>query len=192
MSVGHKRSLTSVYELLANQGVDVIKLKQRIKDCIIKTMISGLPHLTNTYRSCQPQNYAANMCFELLGFDVMLTDKAEPIILEINHTPSFTTDTPLDQFIKFNYIKDSLTIMNINEKTKNQLIKIQKEACQLRVMTGKKVKLTVVERVAGLLIGFLIVDTGFTYYTIFLGRLDPIEIWNISSEQSIYYLYGST
>ena len=148
MSVGHKRSLTSVYELLANQGVDVIKLKQRIKDCIIKTMISGLPHLTNTYRSCQPQNYAANMCFELLGFDVMLTDKAEPIILEINHTPSFTTDTPLDQFIKFNYIKDSLTIMNINEKTKNQLIKIQKEACQLRVMTGKKVKLTVEERQA--------------------------------------------
>jgi tubulin polyglutamylase TTLL6/13 len=73
----------------------------------------------------------------------MLTDKADPIILEINHTPSFTTDTPLDQFIKFNYIKDSLTIMNINEKTKNELIRMQREACQLRVMTGKKIKLTI-------------------------------------------------
>ena len=88
------------------------------------------------------------MCFQLLGFDVMLTDKADPIILEINHTPSFTTDTPLDQFIKFNYIKDSLTIMNINEKTKNQLIRMQREACQLRVMTGKKIKLTIQERQA--------------------------------------------
>lgn len=54
MSIGHKRSLTSVYELLQNKGVDVGKLKSKIKDCIIKTMISGLPHLTNTYRACQP------------------------------------------------------------------------------------------------------------------------------------------
>lgn len=89
-------------------------------------MISGLPHLTNTYRACQPQNYAANMCFELLGFDVMLNDKAEPIILQINHTPSFTTDTPLDQFIKFNYIKDALTIMNISEKNKADIVKQEK------------------------------------------------------------------
>ena len=44
----------------------------------------------------------------------MLNDKAEPFILEINHTPSFSTDTPLDQFIKYNYIKDSLTLMNIS------------------------------------------------------------------------------
>ena len=54
MTKGHKRSLTAVYELLQNNGVDTDKLKARIKDCIIKTMISGLPHLSNTYRSCQP------------------------------------------------------------------------------------------------------------------------------------------
>lgn len=39
-------------------------------------MISGLPHLTNTFKSCQPENYSANMCFELLGFDVMINEKA--------------------------------------------------------------------------------------------------------------------
>jgi tubulin polyglutamylase TTLL6/13 len=81
MSKGHKRSLTSVYDLLATHGIDVVSLNNKIKDCIVKTMISGLPHLSNTYRSCQPENYAANMCFELLGFDVMLNDKAEPIII---------------------------------------------------------------------------------------------------------------
>ena len=32
--------------------------------------------------------------------------------------------------------------MNINEKTKNEIIRTQKEACQQRVVTGKKVKLT--------------------------------------------------
>jgi tubulin polyglutamylase TTLL6/13 len=76
----------------------------------------------------------------------MLNDKAEPLILEINHTPSFTTDTPLDQFIKFNYIKDALVLMNINEKSRNEILRQQKDACQLRVITGKKVKLSAEER----------------------------------------------
>ena len=49
----------------------------------------------------------------------MLTDKAEPYILEINHTPSFSTDTTLDMHIKYNYIKDALVILNLNEKTKS-------------------------------------------------------------------------
>ena len=56
----------------------------------------------------------------------MLNDKGEPFILEINHTPSFSTDTPLDLHIKFNYIKDALTIMNITEKQKHDVIKLQK------------------------------------------------------------------
>ena len=56
----------------------------------------------------------------------MINDKAEPSILEINHTPSFSTDTPLDLFIKFNYIKDALNIMNITEKYKNDVIKVQR------------------------------------------------------------------
>lgn len=105
-------------------------------------MISGLPPITNQYRSCQPENYATNMCFELLGFDVILTDKCEPVLLEINHTPSFSTDTPLDNIIKTNYIRDSLLVMNINEKRKNKIMQERKEACQQRVLTGKKIKLT--------------------------------------------------
>jgi tubulin polyglutamylase TTLL6/13 len=49
------------------------------------------------------------MCFEILGFDILITDKCniiliiikvKPILLEVNHTPSFTTDTPLDTYIK--------------------------------------------------------------------------------------------
>lgn len=38
--------------------------------------------------------------------------------------------------------------MNINEKTKAEVVRQEKEACQLRVMTGKKVKLTQEEREA--------------------------------------------
>ena len=89
-------------------------------------MLSGLPPIINQYRSCQPENFASNMCFELLGFDVILTDKCEPVLLEINHTPSFSTDTPLDNLIKTAYIRDSLTLMNVSEKTKLKIIQERK------------------------------------------------------------------
>lgn len=126
--------------------MDTHQLKRKINDCIVKTMISGLPHLTSTYRSCQPESYAGDMCFELLGFDVLLNDQAEPVVLEINHTPSFTTDTPLDHHIKYNYIRDALTLLNVNEKTKHEIIRMRREACQQRVVTGKKVKMTQQDR----------------------------------------------
>lgn len=63
MNVGHKRSLTSVYGWLAEQGYDVATLKAKINDIFIKTFISGHPVLSSTYRSCQPNNFSNNMCF---------------------------------------------------------------------------------------------------------------------------------
>lgn len=96
MTVGHKRSLTSVYELLGSLGVDITTLKERINEIVVKTLISGLPLLRHQYRSSQFENYASNMCFQILGFDVLLDYLGNPYLLEVNHTPSFVTDTPLD------------------------------------------------------------------------------------------------
>ena len=41
--------------------------------------------------------------------------------MQVNYTPSFSTDTPLDSLIKKNAIRDALTILNINEKSKHEL-----------------------------------------------------------------------
>lgn len=81
MASGHKRSLKSIYQLLAKKGVDVADLKGKINDLIIKTMISGLPLMAHQYKCCQPEDYAGNMCFHVLGFDVMLNDKLEPQLI---------------------------------------------------------------------------------------------------------------
>jgi len=54
------------------------------------------------------------MCFEILGFDVMLDEKLKPWILEVNHSPSFSTDSPLDFKIKKNLIVDVLQLMNLS------------------------------------------------------------------------------
>jgi tubulin polyglutamylase TTLL6/13 len=53
---------------------------------------------------------------ELLGIDIMIDSNAKPWLLEVNHTPSFATDTPLDSLMKKNAIRDTLKLMNINLK----------------------------------------------------------------------------
>ena len=63
-------------------------------------------------------NFGNDMCFEVLGFDVMIDHKLNPVLLEINYTPSFTTDTPLDIYIKKNLINDTLHLVNANDKWK--------------------------------------------------------------------------
>jgi tubulin polyglutamylase TTLL6/13 len=80
------------------------------------------------------------MCFELLGMDVILNHKLKPYLLEVNHTPSFNTDTPLDSLIKRNLISDTLKLMNVTVKFRNEVLIERKEAMQKRVLTGKKVK----------------------------------------------------
>jgi tubulin polyglutamylase TTLL6/13 len=58
------------------------------------------------------------MCFEILGMDVIIDHKLKPWLLEVNHTPSFTTDTPLDRNIKENLIKDTIHLLNLNTNDK--------------------------------------------------------------------------
>lgn len=68
-----------------------------------------------------------NMCMELLGIDILIDKNMKPWLLEINHTPSFATDTPLDSMIKKNCIRDSLNLMNIDVDERNEIINIRKE-----------------------------------------------------------------
>jgi tubulin polyglutamylase TTLL6/13 len=63
MDVGHKRSLTSVYKRIAEEGHDVDLLKQRIYDIFIKTIITGYPTLSSSVSSVHPDNFGNDMCF---------------------------------------------------------------------------------------------------------------------------------
>lgn len=64
------------------------------------------------------------MCFEILGFDIFIDEKLKPWILEVNHTPSFTTDSPLDFKIKKNLIHDTIKLLNLSYQRK---MKFKKE-----------------------------------------------------------------
>ncbi|OMJ92632.1 hypothetical protein SteCoe_4642 [Stentor coeruleus] len=144
--VGHKRSLKSTYECLQNEGYDIERLKGRIDDMIIKTLCAVQPNLCHHYRSCQPEDYSRAMCFEILGFDVIIDKKLNPYVLEVNHTPSFSTDSPLDRTIKKTVISQALELANVMIRNRKKYFKKQKEDIQKRSMTGKIERLTTEER----------------------------------------------
>ena len=87
------------------------------------------------------------MCFEILGFDIMLDEALNPILLEVNYTPSFATDTPLDKHIKKNLIMDTLTLLGINDQWKTQNRKKREAETKERMMTGKRRKPTLDEKI---------------------------------------------
>ncbi|EGR31726.1 tubulin-tyrosine ligase family protein, putative [Ichthyophthirius multifiliis] len=123
-NIGHKRSLSSVLKLLSDKEVDVDKLLVQIKQIINKTMCSVQPYLSHLYNSSQLKSENNQMCFEIFGFDIMLDQFMKPFLLEVNHTPSFTTDTPLDYNIKHCLIMDTLILINTRYKDKKQQVQI--------------------------------------------------------------------
>ena len=64
-------------------------VQQNISDLVIKTIISALPSLQNAYSQCKKPNPSS--CFQLLGFDILLSDSGKLNLLEVNQNPSLMT-----------------------------------------------------------------------------------------------------
>lgn len=75
MDKGHKRSLSAIYNFLKGQGLDVDTIKKKIDEMIVKTLIVGQPMIAHTYGLAQADNYGNDLCFQILGFDVLINDK---------------------------------------------------------------------------------------------------------------------
>ena len=76
----------------------------------------------------------------------MVDHKLNPYLLEINYTPSFTADTPLDRYIKKSLIADTLQLVNATEKWKKEMKARRDKEMQERMLTGKRKKYTPEER----------------------------------------------
>jgi len=60
------------------------------------------------------------MCFEVLGFDIIFDTNLRPWILEVNHSPLFSTDSPLDFKIEKNLIADTIKLLNLSLSKKQK------------------------------------------------------------------------
>ncbi len=124
--VGNKRSLTFVWKYIDEHGGNSKELRARIQDSIVKTFCAVQPQLADSYKSCQPNDDRNDKCYEILGFDILLDHKLKPWLLEVNHSPSFTTDTPFDEKTKFELISDTIRLTNMDPMKRVKFCK-QKE-----------------------------------------------------------------
>eukprot|EP00826_Nyctotherus_ovalis_P050109 TRINITY_DN6108_c0_g3_i1.p1 TRINITY_DN6108_c0_g3~~TRINITY_DN6108_c0_g3_i1.p1 ORF type:complete len:455 (-),score=91.37 TRINITY_DN6108_c0_g3_i1:247-1611(-) len=112
--VGNKRSLEFLWNYVEAQGGNSKLLKRRINRIIVKTLCAAKSQLAHAYKTCQPNDVENNMCFEVLGFDILLDSNLKPWLLEVNHAPSFSVDTPFDYKVKKELIHDTIKLLHMD------------------------------------------------------------------------------
>lgn len=111
--VGNKRNFKFFNGWLEKQGHSSKQFWERVGHVITKTVLAAQPQIANVYNSCFPIANEGYTCFEVLGFDILVDEKLKPWLLEVNHTPSFATDTPLDMDIKSRLLSEVWQIIDI-------------------------------------------------------------------------------
>ena len=76
-------------------------------------------------------------CFEILGLDIMLDHKAKPWLIEINHSPSFNTDTDLDMTVKEGLITDCVNLIQLSAGRLRKARAAEKKASKERLYSSR-------------------------------------------------------
>uniref|UniRef100_A0A3Q2Y892 Tubulin tyrosine ligase-like family, member 7 n=1 Tax=Hippocampus comes TaxID=109280 RepID=A0A3Q2Y892_HIPCM len=81
-----------------------------------------------------------SVCFEVLGFDIILDRKLKPWLLEINRAPSFGTDQKIDFDVKRGVLLNALKLLNIRASDKKRNLAQQKAEAQRRLYGHGSIK----------------------------------------------------
>jgi tubulin polyglutamylase TTLL7 len=112
---GTKRSLKYLFEHLRRNNKDTSKVWKNIQDIILKTLLVAEPYLFHTYKMCRPGQIPGteSVCFEILGFDILIDEKMKPWVLEVNRSPSFGTNQQIDFDIKSKLLINSFELLHL-------------------------------------------------------------------------------
>ncbi|XP_068161743.1 tubulin polyglutamylase ttll6 isoform X2 [Antennarius striatus] len=130
---GSKRKLSTLNKLLESMSCNTEKMWNEIEDMIVKTLISAHPILKHNYHTCFPNHTTGSACFEILGFDVLLDYRLRPWVLEVNHSPSFTTDSQLDREVKDMLLYDTLVLINLGACDRRKITKEERRRVKDRL-----------------------------------------------------------
>ncbi|KAG7487764.1 hypothetical protein MATL_G00026920 [Megalops atlanticus] len=132
---GSKRSIGWFTEFLRTNDHDVAKFWGDVSELVVKTLIVAEPHVLHAYRMCRPGQPPGSdsVCFEVLGFDIILDRKLKPWLLEINRAPSFGTDQKIDYDVKKGVLLNALKLLNIRASDKKRNLAQQKAEAQRRL-----------------------------------------------------------
>jgi hypothetical protein len=136
-----KRSIQSVLQQLEEtKRIDKDGVWKRIEQVVVKTVMAVQPQLCKTTKAWFPTDPNASLhhlgsqCFEILGFDIMLDSDMKPWVLEVNHSPSFTCDSPLDTEIKSKVVEEALHLLFLNPNTRRKHQQDQKRQSLSRLV----------------------------------------------------------
>lgn len=124
---GSKRKLSTFNLYMESHGYNVEQIWRDIEDVIIKTIISAYPIIKHNYHTCFPNHTLNSACFEILGFDILLDRKLKPWLLEVNHSPSFSTDSCLDKEVKDSLLYDTLVLINLGSCDKKKVLEEERQ-----------------------------------------------------------------
>ncbi|XP_063268985.1 tubulin polyglutamylase TTLL13-like isoform X1 [Prinia subflava] len=133
-TVGSKRKLSTLNTWMAEHSHDTSKLWADIDDIVIKTLISAHPVLKHHYQSCFSSHTTGCACFEILGFDILLDRRLKPWLLEVNHSPSFNTDSQLDHEVKHALLCDTFNLINVHACDRRKVLEEDKRRVKERLL----------------------------------------------------------
>ena len=105
---GNKWSLSTLRKHMKSNGEDFDKIWGRIKDIMIKTILSVTDDAIPVIKAF---NLSSNNLFELYGVDILLDQKLNPWLMEVNLNPSLNCDSEIDLKIKSKLLTDIFNII---------------------------------------------------------------------------------
>jgi hypothetical protein len=102
-------NLDTYKQYLKSKNVDYDIIHEKIKDITIKSIISFHDKLLIRNKDIDDRNV-----YTIIGIDILITDKFEPILLETNNKPSLSINNLIDEPIKTNLFADTLNIVGIS------------------------------------------------------------------------------
>lgn len=179
---GSKRKFSTINRILSNEGYDVVSLWNDVDDTIIKTVLSAWPMLRHNYKASFPNHDIIQACFEILGFDIIIDENMKPWLLEVNHSPSFNTDGPVDEEVKGNLLRDTFTILNIGKIDKRKILREDREKINKRLIKKlKEIQVTASEKIKT-------VNTSHPITACTMKKVDTEPVCKEKCEKSRYYL----
>ena len=91
-------------------GVDFGKLNDKIRDIIIKTLISADAGIQSEISKNQT---VRSSCFSLYSFDFVVDEDIRPWLVNVNTSPSLNSVSPIDKRIKTMLVCDAMTLIGI-------------------------------------------------------------------------------
>ncbi|XP_037046574.1 tubulin polyglutamylase ttll6-like [Bradysia coprophila] len=120
---GSKRTFSSLNRILSMNGYDVQTLWNEIDEIVVKTVISALPVLKHNYSASFPRHDVMQACFEILGVDIIIDEHFKPWLLEVNHSPSFSTSEYVDRKVKSGLVRDTFNLLGVNGTDRKNVLR---------------------------------------------------------------------